>query len=190
MPPQPVTVQDCQDAAADVCYELRAMAQARDLSAHAKQQTDPKYAESVLVIRNCAIESFLIHYRALREFFSSLPKTNPDNLKATDYLSAWQTSVKWVTEQKEIDRIHKRLAHLSRKRTTLDNNWGLAHMESNVSQTFEDFISKLAPDQQLWFHEATDLIMRRKPTSTVLLGNDSSSTASGGQPIMIFPAFQ
>jgi len=190
MPPQPVTAKECEDAAPDLCYELRAMAQARDLNAYAKQQTDPKHTDSMLVIRNCAIESFLLHYRALREFFSSLSKTNPDNLKARDYLPTWQTSASWVTGQQEIDRIHKRLAHPSRKRQTLDNNWDLAHMEWSVIQTFEDFISKLAPHQQLWFQEATDLLNKRKPASAVVLGADSNSTASGGQPIMTFPPFE
>jgi hypothetical protein len=166
------------------------MAQARDLNQFAKQQADPQYADAVLVMRNCAIESFLLHYRALSEFFSSIPKRIADNLKAADYLSTWQTSAVWVTDQSEIDRIHKRLAHLSTKRTTLDNNWDLAHMEWSASQTFEDFISKLPPAQQLWFRDATDLISQRKPTAAVVLGADSNSTASGGTPLMIFPSFQ
>jgi len=166
------------------------MVQARDLNAYVKQYTDPKYADSVLVMRNCAIESFLLHYRALREFFSSHRKMKADNLKATDYLSTWQTSALWVIDQQEIDRIHKRLAHLSTLRTTLDNNWDLPHMEWNVSQTFEEFVSKLTPVPQSWFQQATDLIKRRKPARAVTLGADSNSTASGGRPMMIFPPFQ
>jgi len=166
------------------------MLQARDLNEHAKKQTDPKYADSVRVIRNCAIESFLLHYRALREFFSSIPKRIADNLKAADYLATWHTSALWVTDQKEIDRIHKRLAHLSTKRTLLDNNWDLAHMEWNVAQTVEDFISKLMPAQQVWFQQAAQLVQQRKPAITVVLGADSNSTASGGQPTMIFPPLQ
>jgi hypothetical protein len=190
MPPlQPVTAQECEDSALDVCYELRAMVQARDLNDYAKKQTDPQHADSVLVMRNCAIESFLLHYRALREFFSSIPKRIADNLKVTDYLTAWQTSTVWVTNQTEIDRIYKRLAHLSTKRTTLDNNWDLAHMEWSVSQTFEEFIGKLPPAQQPWFQQATELIKQRKPTTAVVLGADSNSTASGGQAITIFPSF-
>jgi hypothetical protein len=191
MPPlQPVTALESEDSAPDVCYELRAMVQARDLNDHAKKQTDPQYSDSVLVMRNCAIESFLLHYRALREFFSSIPKRIADNLKATDYLSTWQTSALWVTDQPEIDRVHKRLAHLSTKRTTLNNKWDLAHMEWSVSQTFEDFIAKLTPAQQTWFQQVTDLIQKRKPTAVVVLGADSNNTASGGQPLMIFPPFQ
>ena len=54
------------------------MVQARDLDDHAKKQTDPQYADSVLVMRNCAIESFLLHYRALRDFFSSQQKMKAD----------------------------------------------------------------------------------------------------------------
>ena len=164
------------------------MLQARDLSEYAKKQTDSKYADPVRVMRNCAIESFLLHYRALREFFStSIPKRIADNLKAADYLPTWHTSALWVTDQNEIDRIHKRLAHLSTKRTLLDNNWDLVHMEWNVAQTFEDFISKLMPAQQAWFQQVTQLVQQRKPAVTVMLGADSNSTASGGQPTMIFP---
>jgi hypothetical protein len=165
------------------------MVQARDLNDHAKKQTDPQYADSVLVMRNCAIESFLLHYRALREFFSSNQKRIADNLKATDCLSTWRTSALWVTDQTEIDRIHKRLAHLSTKRTTLDNNWDLAHMEWNVSQTFEDFIAKLTAAQQAWFQQATELIKQRKPAAAVALGADSNNTASGGRAMTIFPPF-
>lgn len=190
MPVQPVTAQECEASAPDVCYELRAMVQARDFNNYAKRQTDPRYADSVLVMGNCAIESFLLHYRALREFFSSIQKRADYDLKATDYLSTWQTCAIWVTDQKDIDRIHKRLAHLSTKRTTLDNNWDLAHMQGNVLHTFEEFISKLTPARQIWFQQVTDLIKQRKPAAAVVLGADSNSTASGGQPITIFPPFQ
>lgn len=115
---QPVTAQECESSAPDVSYELRAMVQARDLNDHLKRFTDPKYTDSVMVMRNCALESFLLHYRALREFFSGLRKMQADNLRATDYLSTWQTSAAWVADQNEVNRIHKRLAHLSTLRTT------------------------------------------------------------------------
>jgi hypothetical protein len=190
MPPlQPVTAQECEDSAPNVCYELRAMVQARDLNDHAKKQTDPQNADSVLVMRNCAIESFLLHYRALRDFFSSQQKMKADDLKATDYLSTWQTSALWVTDKAEADRINKRLAHLSKLRTTLRNDWDLAHMEWSVSQTIEDLITKLTPARQAWFQQATELIKQRKPAAAVVLGADSNSTASGGQPMTIFPPF-
>ena len=106
-PLPPITAEECEDAAPHVSYELRAMVQARDLSDYAKKQTDPKYADAVIVMRNCAIESFLLHYRTLREFFSSHPKLKADNLKAIHYLSTWQASAVWVTDQNEIERIHK-----------------------------------------------------------------------------------
>jgi hypothetical protein len=182
-----VTAKECEASAPDVVYELRAMVQARDFSTHIRQNTDPTYADPITVMRNCAIESFLLHYRALREFFSSHPKIKADNLKATDYLATWQTSAVWVTNQTEIDRLHKRLAHLSTLRTTLDNDWDLAYMESGVSRTFEDFISKLTPVEQTWFQDATDLINQRRPAAPVVLGADSNSTASGGPPTMTFP---
>lgn len=190
IPVLPITAQECEDAAPHVCYELRAMVQARDLNDYAKKQIDPKYVDAATVMRNCAIESFLLHYRTLREFFSNHPKLKADSLKAIDYFSTWQTSAAWVTDQNEIERIHKRLAHLSTQRASLDSNWDLAHMEWNVSQTFEDFVSKLTPTQQAWFQAATDLIKQRKPITAVVLGADSNSTASGGQPMMIFPQFQ
>lgn len=165
------------------------MVQARDLNDHVRKQTDPQHADSVLVMRNCAIESFLLHYRALREFFSGQQKMKDDDLKATDYLSTWQTSALWVTDKAEADRINKRLAHLSTKRTTLDNNWDLAHMEWNVSQTFEEYIAKLTAAQQAWFQQATELIKQCRPVAAVVLGADSNSTASGGKAMTIFPPF-
>ena len=61
-------------------------------------------------------------------------------------------------------------------------------MEWSVSQTFEDFI-KLTPAQQAWFQQATELIKQRKPVAAVVLGADSNSTASGGQPMTSFPPF-
>jgi hypothetical protein len=166
------------------------MVQARDLNDHAKKQIDPQHAEAVLVMRNCAIESFLLHFRALREFFGSHQKMKADDLKATDYLSTWQTSAIWVTDKAEGERINKRLAHLSKRRTTLDNKWDLAYMEWSVSQTFEEFIAKLTPaQQQSWFQQATDLMQKRKPAAAVVLGADSNSTASGSQAMTIFPPF-
>jgi hypothetical protein len=187
----PHTQQECTDAAPDVCYELLAMVEARDLATHAKKQTAPDYANGSTVMQNCALESFLLHYRALREFFNDSDKKKADDIKAVDYLPAWQTSATWLNDATEGDRIHKRLAHLSTLRTTLDSKWDFEQMERNVSGTFEDFISKLPQDRQAWFSEATTIITRRKPVTLVATLGDSNSTVSvtSGMPVL-FPDFK
>ena len=187
-PPHPADV--CEETAPHIYYELLAMAQARDLNNHAKKyKGNLSYPGADVVMQNCAIESFLLHYRALREFFNGNEKHKVDDIKAKDYLPTWLASDAWLTNQNEIDKINKRLAHVSVLRKTLDNDWDLAHIEWNVSRTFEDFISKLTAVQQVWFADATTLLSRRRPAAAAILGADSNSTASGGIPMMIFPPF-
>jgi hypothetical protein len=182
---------DVREAAAPhIYYELLAMVQARDLNNHAKKyKGNTTYPGADVVMQNCAIESFLLHYRALREFFNDKEKHKADDIKAKDYLPTWTASDTWLTYQNEIDRINKRLAHVSVLRKTLDHDWDLAHMEWNVSRTFEDFISKLTAVHQVWFADVTTLLGLRRPASAAILGADSNSTASGGTPMMIFPPF-
>lgn len=164
------------------------MVQARDLDAHAKKQNDPQYAQGATVMQNCAIESFLLHYRALREFFGNSSKNKPDDIRASDYLDTWQSTATWLNDEHERDKINKRLAHLSTLRTTLDNEWDFPHMQWNVSQTFEDFISALAPDQQVWFSKVTTVLSQRRPT-TIELGSTSSTVSMTG-PFILFPDFK
>lgn len=187
----PHTQQECADAAPHVCYELLAMVQARDLATHAKKQTATDYANGSTVMQNCALESFLLHYRALREFFNHSDKKKADDIKAVDYLPGWQAPATWLNDATEGERIHKRLAHLSTLRTTLDNKWDLERMERNLSDTFEDFISKLPQDRQAWFSEATAILIRRKPVMRVATLGDSNSTVSvtSGMTVL-FPDFK
>jgi hypothetical protein len=187
----PHTQQECEDAAPHICYELQAMVQAHDLDTQAKKQVDPQYKEGAAVMQNCAIESFLLHYRALRTFFNDTDKIKADDIKALDYLATWQTSATWVSDKQEGDRINKRLAHVSTLRKTLDNDWKLDEMEREASRTFEDFISKLAPDQQIWFKDATAVLTQRRPTPllvTATLGS-SSNTMSVTTATVLFPDF-
>ena len=163
------------------------MVQARDLNNHTKQYgSDPACADAAAVMRNCAIESFLLHYRSLREFFNGDNKTKVDDIKAFDYLPTWKSSAAWVNDKTEASRIHKRLAHISTLRKTLDNNWDLAIMERNVFQTLEDFIATLAPEQKSWFSNAVTILKQHTPPSVAMLG-DASHTLSVTRGTVTFP---
>jgi hypothetical protein len=163
------------------------MVEARGCHTYAKQETDP---DAVRVIGNCSLESFLVHYRGLREFFRR-GKRFDDDLRATDYLPKWNPSDAWLSDDETdptttIARINKRLAHLSTMRPTLHPKWELDKLEQNALKTFEDFIRQLPAAEQLWFQKATELINRRKLDAPVLtLGPESASTASGSKATII-----
>ena len=181
-PPDP-TPDQLRQIAPDICHEVTALIQARDLHDHAKRQKDAAITEAgkdaCQVGINCALESFLLHYRALREFLNLKAKLIKngvsDDIKASDYLAAWKASLTWVSDEAEGERLNKRLAHITTGRIKLDNKWNPEQMEWNALRTFEEFISALPDTHKPLFQLAAAHINQRKPKVLSTLAESSNT---------------
>jgi hypothetical protein len=157
--PQPPTPEQLLKVAPHICHEVTALIQARDLHDHAKSQKDaaPTEAEkdACQIGINCALESFLLHYRALREFLNNEGKfarknkitriLESDDIKASDYIPTWKPSLSWCSDKDEGESLNKQLAHITTSRITLNPEWKPQTMEFNALRTFDQFLSAL-PD--------------------------------------------
>lgn len=66
--------------------------------------------------KNAVLESFLIHARALTDFFQN-KKTRSTDIVVGDFLDDWSVDVAdWLREERQ--RIDKEIAHLTTERTT------------------------------------------------------------------------
>jgi hypothetical protein len=102
-----------------------------------------------------AIECFLIHFRALRDFLcpDELVRKKNDNVIAFDYNSEWlQTEEDW--KECSIDeriRVNRLLAHISYSRDTLERKWPIEAMRQSMMQRLAQFILSLPAKRQEWF---------------------------------------
>jgi hypothetical protein len=193
--PGPPTRQQLEQITRHICHEVTALIQARDLHDHAqRQKADPKADQGACQVAiNCALESFLLHYRALREFLNNKPKyTYPapitrerksDDVKASDYIPTWKPALSWSEDEDEGQRLNKRLAHISIKRITLDDRWKLPVMESNALATFEQFIGSLPDQVKNLFELAINAINRHNPKMVSTLADSSSTITVTTYPI-------
>jgi hypothetical protein len=202
--PDPPTPQQLKDMAAHIYHEVMALMQSRDLLNHAKAQhkaaTDKVLQDTCQVGINCALESFLLHYRNLREFLNDevkqskknkgTGKLESDDVKAKDYTidPNWKTAAPWASNKDEGKRLHKRLAHVTTARLMLDDKWYPESMEGNALRTFEDFVSALSDERRAWFENASKAITARVSPVMATLG-ESSNTLSVSRHSMTFHGF-
>lgn len=203
--PDPPTLQQLKDMAVHIYHEVMALMQSRDLLNHAKAQhkaaQEKVLQDACQVGINCALESFLLHYRNLREFLNdevkqskknkATRKLESDDIKAKDYTidPNWKTVAPWVSNEDEGKRLHKRLAHVTTARLTLDDNWYPESMEGNALRTFEDFVSALSDERKAWFENANKAISARVRPVMATLG-ESSNTLSVSWHSMTFHSFR
>ncbi|HEY3755567.1 MAG TPA: hypothetical protein VGL42_05410 [Opitutaceae bacterium] len=111
------TPKGCPGEALDhVLYEMTMMLRAKA----ATEQADPKTFE-----HSAFLESFVIHVRALDEFFTKPDKKRrDDDMAPGDFVAGW---VEKVGRDSDADRMHKEIAHLTygRKRKAGDGGWDL-----------------------------------------------------------------
>lgn len=110
------------------------------------------------IVHNIAIESFLVHFRNLRDFFYpplgawTDPK-GADDVVAFDYCESWDKTAKDWQEvvPSEKDRINKQLAHISYIRPNLDPNWPITQMLAAIRKSFLVFVDTLPAERRKWF---------------------------------------
>lgn len=112
-----------------------------------------------VVIRNIAIEAFLLHYRNLRALLCpSLQKTSGDDVIASDFMDksmpedVGDPGVLGVDK----DRIDKLLAHISYKRACYaasgEKGWMTVEMVRRIREGMKQLSCRLSPEQRTWFN--------------------------------------
>jgi hypothetical protein len=180
-----LTTQQLEATAPDVTYEVLTMIQAYDLYVYGGQRASrSQYADAYNAMANCALESFLLHYRALKEFLSDTRKKNSDDIKATDYAPGWKASGAWLADKGETGRIHKRLAHITSGRANLNGLWNPRQMQQQVLQAFGELIRALPAVAKPWFASIEKALSERQNRVT---GAISNSTVSVTAARILFP---
>jgi hypothetical protein len=131
--------------------------------------------------QNALLESFLIHTRALDEFFSNKPKRgNPDqsdDMRASDFVAGFA-----VTEpHPELSRMHKEVGHLTYSRKGIGElrRWELQQTAKPVAKSALTFLrSILTQPEMMGFkdnRERTDNLL----TALAWAGKDGDGIAWG-----------
>lgn len=106
-------------------------------------------AEGAQVCVNMALESFLIHARAIRDFFKS-KGGQPDDIRAHDFLCKHMSVHMPLLQNRELgSRIDKRIAHLSYSRSHLERNFPVAELLREINAAmmkFEQRLQAVDPD--------------------------------------------
>lgn len=111
-------------------------------------------------MRNALLESFLIHYRNLHDFFyPDFPgrKRLPHDICAVDYL---QNQKRWRKKRPDADpkllenreRVNVLLAHLTLRRLKYNTrSWHDKKMASLIEELLQEFLRELPGERRAWF---------------------------------------
>lgn len=141
-------------------YELRMMRGLREyMDTHSPPDDD--------VLRNAILESFLLHVRNLYEFFygGTLPKKKKNNIRLDDIravhhftdAAAWKPAQSLYLEG-EIERINKRLVHMTNQRDNpnvllmdlmLHINWEPSKLCDELEAVASQFFTELGDPHEL-----------------------------------------
>ena len=122
---------------------------------------------------NRALESALLHFRNLRDFFFKLGKPHRDDVFAEHYVKRWRPKPEAVFDTTK-ERIDKLLAHLSLGRLQLSREWPeLDEMQEAIERGASQFKQSLSPEQAKWFPRLD------RPKIHLVIGAGFNSTASG-----------
>jgi hypothetical protein len=125
---------------------------------------------------NRALESALLHFRTLRDFFYCQGRYKNSDLFATHYVSSWKPEHDLVFEA-TLRRIDKRLVHLTIERIPFQSDWPeLDEMSAAIEILICKFKESLSPTKAAWFPRLG------KSTSRLILGPADNSTVSGPMP--------
>jgi hypothetical protein len=110
-------------------------------------------------MRNALLESFLIHYRNLYDFFHPELRRHrlPGDTVATDYLP---DAGRWKGRREQFDkkssenreRVNAQLAHLTYRRLRYDTRkWPDRAMAKRMEALIDEFVRELPPSRRRWF---------------------------------------
>jgi hypothetical protein len=136
-------------ARSHVCYEVRMLLGTYALLPRARD----------LIEHDAALESFLLHARALDDFLGCSDPRKGD-VVAGRYVDTWQPRYPLTPEQRR--SVGKRVAHLTEDRVDKESIQVLALLAA-VAAGFERFLAMLPPEQQSQFAEAATLLAELPP---------------------------
>ena len=123
---------------------------------------------------NRALESTLLHFRNLRDFFYGDGNHHKSDVFAAHYIPSWNAKsgeddpVFRVTHR----RINQKLAHLTIERIDALSEWPLDEMNAAIERLLLRFKESLLPAQAAWFQLG-------EPAIQITLGHEGNSTVSG-----------
>ena len=113
--------------------------------------------------RNALLETFLIHYRNLLDFFyADKRRWLQHDVKAADYVGDVK---QWRARRPKMDkeassnreRVNAQLAHLTYRRLRYDQrNWSDRKMLEQIEQLLDDFVRQLPAHRRRWFQRAVE----------------------------------
>jgi hypothetical protein len=153
MPRPSRTVDELRKAAVAVDYEFAMLVfSAQHLSGwHSSPMTIPAGSEM-----NMALESFLLHFRNLREFLCP-SMLREDDVLASDFLGLYDGSDVGDRNTLHADkkRLDKMLAHISYSRADYihagDHRWNSSTMLVLMQRELQKFVARLPTPQRTWF---------------------------------------
>lgn len=160
------------DAPRRVKYELVMLFNARTIHDYSMLKTSQTEGNDREFWRACwavALESFLVHYRNLKNFLNNQNPRFADDVLAQHYCEKWNgTSNVTETALDEGDRINQLLMHLSYTRLDLNPGaWDVANMEKNLATSLRSFLNSLDDTSAELFECVQQvLISRAKPLTS------------------------
>ena len=115
---------------------------------------DPSSSRPEVVIwRNVALESTLIHSRNIRDFFS--PNGRSDDVLARDFVTPLpRIAMPYLRKASTERKINRLLAHPSYGRSRLTKEWEIGTLRREITTAWNAFLSRLgqeAPEQRSLF---------------------------------------
>ena len=149
-------------------YEVDMLIKSRKLhyEAHEKMGKieDLNEQEYWRTVQTCALESFLVHYRNLKQFLNNKRPFDTD-VAAEDYSDNRPCAAVTETYPNEDARINQLLAHISYTRDDLGRgSWDkLDQMEEAILDAFERYIPTIKPEFRSQFARTTEALARLRP---------------------------
>jgi hypothetical protein len=137
---------ELQKAADDVNYEMRML---RECSQRLRRPPhDP-------VLRNALIESYLLHLRNLFHFLGVREQRHERgrDVLAEHFVVPWKRPDCPAALRGQMDRVNKRLAHLTYERLTMSDQWDVRPFTGAMAGLVGKFLFALK-GRQGWFQEA------------------------------------
>lgn len=124
------------------------------------------------------LDSFLVYYRCLAEFFSmrsSEKRHDADRAVAQDYCPSWS-----VRSFRETDRVNVRLSHISCEREYLSADWFCEPLADEIERAYREFYALLDDKWKPRFPEALPTLAGHSvasPGVSTLIGPAIASTS-------------
>lgn len=143
---------DLEAAARSIVYEYDMFVASCFLLSH--------YTGSSQVVRNLSLEGALLHARNLADFLRT-DRVTGDDIHADHFFEQSHVTVPDVLDG-ERQRLNKRLAHPSYKRSSVQRTWHIDQLYSAITKAWSEFrlhVTTAHPERAEWFRPTFSLPM-------------------------------